>query len=56
MIYCPKCGGQTGVYSTRETDRGLERRRECRECGARYKTVETVVREISPEEGKKKPG
>ena len=53
MIYCPKCGGKTTVYSKRETDRGLERRRECENCGQRYKTVEVITREIRPEEGRK---
>ena len=53
MIYCPKCGGKTEIYSTRETDNGLERRRECEACKARFKTLEAVVREIKPEEGRK---
>ena len=53
MIYCPKCGGKSTVYSKRETDHGLERRRECETCKTQFKTVETITREIKPEEGRK---
>lgn len=44
MIYCPKCGGNTTNYDTRECpDNTQARRRECRDCGYRFKTIERII-------------
>lgn len=42
-MFCPDCGTPTGVvHSQPEKDHRL-RRRECRACGARFTTTETVL-------------
>lgn len=45
MIYCPKCAGCTVSYDTREhpTDNAQVRRRKCKECGFRFKTIENII-------------
>lgn len=40
MIYCPKCGKETKTCSSRETDKGYQRRKKCMDCGAQFKTLE----------------
>jgi transcriptional regulator NrdR family protein len=42
--YCPNCGEETSVISTREnTDGTIRRRRECPVCGQRFTTREVFV-------------
>jgi transcriptional repressor NrdR len=43
-LKCPKCDGSTKVYDSRESPVGGEvwRRRECRECGGRFTTYESL--------------
>lgn len=51
---CPKCGASSNVYFVREMDNGnVIRRRVCTECGTRFETVETYLREISKKIKKK---
>ena len=41
MNFCPKCGGDSGVYDSRTRKRGeVARRRECKRCGERWATIE----------------
>ena len=43
---CPKCAADSRVYDSREQpDGSLLRRRECKECGLRFSTIE-VLKEI----------
>lgn len=39
------CGGDTRVVDSRILDFGLRRRRLCMECGNRFNTLETVLKE-----------
>lgn len=41
---CPDCYGATTVYFTQTTVDGVVRRRKCLYCGARYVTLETIIR------------
>jgi len=53
-IYCPLCGGRSEVVDSRRTVGMQARRRECRNCGYRWSTVEvtgtsqTVLRDADP--------
>ena len=38
---CPVCGGSTFVLHSRTDGETVTRRRECRECGFRFSTIET---------------
>ncbi len=46
--YCPVCGGKSMVYSSRTTEDtlGFIRRRECEQCGQRWKTIELMYNEF----------
>ena len=37
---CPYCGGPTGIADSRKNEESVIRRRECKECGKRFKTIE----------------
>lgn len=37
---CPVCGGSTSVLSSRTDGETVTRRRECKDCGFRFSTVE----------------
>src|SRR5215831_17595800 len=43
---CPECRGKTSVTETRESPRGVRRRRRCRSCGYRFTTFECAVVQI----------
>jgi hypothetical protein len=50
-LQCPQCTGyESEVTDSRKTDNGILRRRECKACGARYKTLERVVGLTTPGE------
>lgn len=54
-MICPKCYGKTTVYDSREQDNGtVKRYRTCRECKARFVTVETIIPPHTEEEGERK--
>lgn len=44
-MYCPLCGGKTGVCENVLNDKENEmyRRRKCKECGHKFYTLEFVV-------------
>ncbi len=42
---CPLCQGKTRVLETRKADNFIKRRRECKECGYRFRTIETIKEE-----------
>lgn len=50
------CGGDTRVVDSRDTEKGLRRRRLCMDCGFRFSTLESVLperaREIKPVKNK----
>lgn len=50
-MHCPKCGGDTTVFSSRKKDDGkvMRRRRQCLECFTRFTTESE-----SPKSNKKK--
>ena len=49
-MVCPKCGGATNVYNSRPyLCNSIMRRRECVECGSRFRTTETITWEIKKE-------
>lgn len=51
-MVCPKCGGATNVYNSRPyLCNSIMRRRECVECGSRFRTTETITWEIRKEKG-----
>lgn len=37
---CPVCGGNTKITDSRGNVESVRRRRECRECGHRFTTIE----------------
>lgn len=37
---CPKCAGETVVRDTSDREDSVIRKRQCKECGHRFKTVE----------------
>lgn len=37
---CPVCGGSTQVVDSRSSEDSVQRRRECKECGHRFNTIE----------------
>lgn len=37
---CPQCGGETHITNSRKSCDSVRRRRECRECGYRFTTIE----------------
>lgn len=39
-MLCPVCGGKTAVINSRPAEDEITRRRECRNCGHRFTTVE----------------
>jgi hypothetical protein len=39
-MICPTCGGATRVIDSRKAARQIRRRRECKECGKRFTTIE----------------
>lgn len=42
---CPVCGADSAVYNSRaRRDGGIERRRRCQACGAKFVTVERFDR------------
>ena len=43
---CPQCGADTYVVDTRPYLDGIRRRRECKECGYRYSTLEYNIEYI----------
>lgn len=45
-IVCPKCGGKTKSIDSRTMEymNAQYRKRECLECGCRFKTLESVVK------------
>jgi transcriptional regulator NrdR family protein len=46
MRMCPKCGEDSAVLDSRETDRSVvRRRRECRACATRWTTYELSAEE-----------
>lgn len=40
---CPVCGGRTKITNSRGDVESVRRRRECRECGHRFTTMEMEV-------------
>lgn len=40
---CPKCRSETRVVDSRMNEDSIRRRRECRECGHRFSTMEVDV-------------
>lgn len=49
-MVCPKCGGATNVYNSRPyLCNSIMRRRECVQCGRRFRTTETITWEIKKE-------
>lgn len=53
---CPKCAGRTKVYDCRPDEAGetKTRRRECLECGYRFKTIEIETNLFESIIGRKK--
>jgi hypothetical protein len=47
---CPKCGSKALVIDSRNSNPGKRRRRECKECGWRFSTIETVLPESKQSE------
>ena len=44
---CPKCGGDSRVYGTRETQSGqIRRNRKCVNCGFKFITLETYEKSV----------
>lgn len=39
---CPKCGGRTKVKDSRIRKEKVTRKRECKRCGAKFKTFERL--------------
>ena len=37
---CPYCEGPTGIVDSRKNEESVIRRRECKKCGKRFKTIE----------------
>ena len=37
---CPYCEGPTGIADSRKNEDSIIRRRECKKCGKRFKTIE----------------
>ena len=37
---CPYCGGPTSIADSRKNEDSVIRRRECKKCGKRFKTIE----------------
>ena len=37
---CPYCGGPTSIVDSRKNEDSVIRRRECKKCGKRFKTIE----------------
>lgn len=58
-IVCPKCGGKTKNIDSRtmESINAQYRKRECLECGCRFKTFENIVKgsEYYPKKDKVEP-
>lgn len=58
-LECPKCGCRH-LFRVRETDRTVGgrilRRRECRNCGHRFTTVEMVADDLANDSDKIRPG
>lgn len=52
---CPKCGGETTVLKTRQYEKRVYRRRECRECGFRFTTDELRREEDKEGDGEQPP-
>lgn len=52
---CPKCAGRTRIYDCRPDEAGETkmRRRECLECGYRFKTVEIEINLLESLQGGK---
>jgi transcriptional regulator NrdR family protein len=44
-VNCPACGSPTRVIDSRKAARQVRRRRECKECGQRFTTLEMPQRE-----------
>lgn len=44
-IKCPSCSGKSMVVDSRPHKKGIKRRRSC-ECGHRFSTLETVLKEV----------
>lgn len=42
---CPTCGSATHVIDSRKATRWVRRRRECKECGERFTTIEMPQQE-----------
>jgi transcription elongation factor Elf1 len=42
---CPACGNPTRVVDSRKRARRVRRRRECKECGQRFTTLEMPLQE-----------
>jgi len=42
---CPACGNSTRIIDSRKAARRVRRRRECKECGQRFTTLEMPQRE-----------
>lgn len=40
---CPLCDSETKVTDSRETSKGIRRRRECLDCLTRFSTYESMV-------------
>ncbi len=50
-MLCPVCGGKTAVIDSRGLEDEVTRRRECRECGHRFTTIEVdldIYERITP--------
>lgn len=44
-IKCPSCAGKSMVVDSRPDKKGIRRRRRC-DCGHRFSTIETVLKEV----------
>ncbi len=40
---CPACGGRSFCKDSRKNTHGVRRRRQCRDCGQRFTTMEVMV-------------
>ena len=41
-MLCPKCNSKTGVVDTRSDEKGIYRRRRCKDCGNDFFTKEVL--------------
>jgi transcriptional regulator NrdR family protein len=54
-MHCPRCGGESRVYETREAGALRFRLRACQKCGHRFRTCEEYLRPVTPRKPKREP-